>query len=107
MARLEDLIKDIADHRLREQIEREVANLKAKKKFGLVFEQHLPEVVELPGLPVKQGARVANSRRSRKREGEGDGLLDLSRRNSFLTDSNRNECYTHLFSRLDHSSCTV
>ena len=58
MARLEDLIKDIADPRLREQIAREVTKLKAKKKFGLVFEEHLPEVMELPGLAVKPGARV-------------------------------------------------
>src|SRR5437773_1701037 len=42
MARLEDLIKDIADQRLREQVAGEVAKLKAKKKFGLVFEEHLP-----------------------------------------------------------------
>lgn len=59
MARLEDLIKDIADPRLRAQVAGEVAKLKAKKKFGLVFEEHLPEVVELSGMAVKPGARVA------------------------------------------------
>jgi adenine-specific DNA-methyltransferase len=36
-----------------------VEKLKTRKKFGLVFEQHLPEVVQLPGLPVKPGAGVA------------------------------------------------
>jgi adenine-specific DNA-methyltransferase len=59
MARLEDLIKDIADPSLRNQIAGEVGRLKARKKFGLVFEEHLPEVVQLPGLAVKPGARVA------------------------------------------------
>jgi adenine-specific DNA-methyltransferase len=59
MARLEDLIKDIADPSLRNQIAGEVEKLKARKKFGLVFEEHLPEVVQLPGLVVKPGARVA------------------------------------------------
>jgi adenine-specific DNA-methyltransferase len=59
MALLEDLIKDIADARLRNQIAGAVAKLKARKKFGLVFEQHLPEVVQLPSLAVKPGARVA------------------------------------------------
>lgn len=59
MARLEDLIKDIADPSLRNQIAGEVGKLKARKKFGLVFEEHLPEIVRLPGLPVKPGARVA------------------------------------------------
>lgn len=59
MARLEDLIKDIADAQLRTLIAAEVGKLKARKTFGLVFEQHLPEIVQLPGLPVKPGARVA------------------------------------------------
>src|ERR1035441_2414107 len=59
MARIEDLIKDIADPQLRDQIAREVSSLKARKKFGLVFEQHLPEVVRLPSLPIKTGVRVA------------------------------------------------
>src|SRR5664280_2592896 len=59
MARLEDLIKDIADTSLRNQIAGEVGKLKARKKFGLVFEEHLPEVVLIPGLPVKPGVRVA------------------------------------------------
>jgi adenine-specific DNA-methyltransferase len=58
MARLEDLIKDIADPRLRSQIAAEVEKLKTKKEFGLVFEQHLPEVVQLLGLPIKPGTRV-------------------------------------------------
>jgi adenine-specific DNA-methyltransferase len=59
MALLEDLIKDIADLRLRDQIAEQVAKLKARKAFGLVFEQHLPEVVQLPGLAIKPGAWVA------------------------------------------------
>ena len=59
MAQLEDLIRDIADPRLRAQIASEVGKLKARKKFGLVFEQHLPETVQFPSLPVKPGTRVA------------------------------------------------
>src|SRR5437016_4448557 len=58
MAHLEDLIEDIADPCLRNQIAGEVGKLKARKKFGLVFEEHLPEVTQLPGLAVKPGARV-------------------------------------------------
>ena len=42
MAQLEDLMQDIADPRLRAQIASEVGELKARKNFGLVFEQHLP-----------------------------------------------------------------
>ena len=59
MALIEDLIKDIADPRLRIQIAGELSKLKERNKFVLVFEQHLPEVVQLPGLAVKSGARVA------------------------------------------------
>jgi adenine-specific DNA-methyltransferase len=62
MAQLEDLIKEIADPRLRSQVAAEVSKLKARKKFGLVFEQHLPEIAQLPGLPIKPGARVAKLR---------------------------------------------
>jgi adenine-specific DNA-methyltransferase len=58
MAAIEELIKHIADPRLRDALGVEVARLKSTKKFGLVFEEHLPEIVRLPGLPVKAGARV-------------------------------------------------
>ena len=52
MARLEDLIQEIADPALRKSISSEVGKLKARKQFGLVFEEHLPELVQLPGLPI-------------------------------------------------------
>ena len=64
MARLEDLIKEVADPVLRNQIAGEVSGLKARKRFGLVFEQHLPEVVQVPGLPIKVGARVGKRKDS-------------------------------------------
>ncbi|MCX6083207.1 MAG: DNA methyltransferase [Chloroflexi bacterium] len=58
MAKIEDLIKNIPDPQLRNELAREVAKLKAGKKFGLVFEEHIPEQVQIPGLPVKPGLRV-------------------------------------------------
>jgi adenine-specific DNA-methyltransferase len=58
MAKLEDLIKQIPDAKLRAEIAREAAALKATKKFGLVFEEHIPEQVQLPGLPIRTGSRV-------------------------------------------------
>jgi adenine-specific DNA-methyltransferase len=58
MAAIEDLIKQIADPGLRDHLAAEVARLKATKKFGLVFEEHLPELLRLPSLPVRTGTRV-------------------------------------------------
>lgn len=58
MAAIEELVRSIADTRLRDALAAEVARLKATKKFGLVFEEHLPETVLLPGLAIKVGTRV-------------------------------------------------
>ena len=54
MAKIEDLIAQIPDERLRKRIAAEVKALKKTKKFGLVFEEHLPETVRLPRLPVNR-----------------------------------------------------
>ena len=59
MAKIEDLIAQIPDERLRKGIAAEVKALKKTKKFGLVFEEHLPETVRLPRLPIKPGEIVA------------------------------------------------
>lgn len=59
MAKIEDLIAQIPDERLRKALREEVRELKKTKKFGLVFEEHLPETVRLPNLPVKVGELVA------------------------------------------------
>lgn len=64
MAKIEDLISQIPDERLRKGIAAEVKALKKTKKFGLVFEEHLPETVRLPNLPVKLGELVALKRES-------------------------------------------
>ena len=42
MAALNDLINQITDTELRDRIQREVDRLAKQKKFGLVFEEHLP-----------------------------------------------------------------
>lgn len=64
MAKIEDLISQIPDERLRKAIAGEVKELKKTKKFGLVFEEHLPETVRLPALEVKEGELVAKKRES-------------------------------------------
>lgn len=59
MARLEDKIAEIADASLRQAIAEEVAKLKKRTRFGLVFEEHQPEVVPVHGARIKRGERVA------------------------------------------------
>lgn len=71
MAKIEDLIKNVSNAQLRDELVREVAKLKAEKKFGLVFEEHIPEQVQLPGLPVKVGVRVV------KRGGKADEVFNV------------------------------
>ena len=58
MARIEDLIDEIPDPDLRIQVAREVKHLKSNKRFGLVYEEHVPETVSLFGLPVQPGSIV-------------------------------------------------
>lgn len=60
MAKIEDLIDEIADPGLRERIAGEVRELKRTKRFGLVFEEHIPETVSLYGLPIRDGLVVQN-----------------------------------------------
>jgi len=59
MARLEDKIAEIADANLRLTIAEEVAKLKKRTRFGLVFEEHQPEVVPIHDARIKRGERVA------------------------------------------------
>lgn len=59
MARIEEKIAEIADPALRQSIGEEVAKLKKHTRFGLVFEEHQPEVVPIFGKRVKRGERVA------------------------------------------------
>lgn len=59
MAAINDLIAQIEDIALRERIAKEVDRLSKQKKFGLVFEEHLPECTPLYDIPVKAGAFVA------------------------------------------------
>src|SRR5260370_21838811 len=64
MAKIENLVGKITSERLRKAIDSEVRALKKTKKFGLVFEEHLPETVRLPLLAGRAGEQVALKRES-------------------------------------------
>ena len=59
MAAIDDLLNRIEDEELRTRIIKEVKGLQKNKKFGLVFEEHLPECTPLYDVPVKVGKTVA------------------------------------------------
>ena len=60
MSRLTDLLRQVEgkDQRLAEDLRREFAQLSKRRAFGLNFERHVPESVELPGRPVRKGDKV-------------------------------------------------
>lgn len=60
MSRLTDLIAQAKtkDLRLGSDLEREFKVLSARLPFGLNFERHSPEVVELPLRPIRKGDKV-------------------------------------------------
>src|SRR3989344_4974506 len=68
-ARLEYLLERITDRVLRSELERETGKIRMTKKFGLVFEEHLPEHVRLYQLPLQVGSKVV------KRDGQGDDVF--------------------------------
>lgn len=59
MAHLDTLIDRIGDSKLRSEIRHQVGKLAAKASFGLVFEEHRPETVTLPGFEVTRGSKVS------------------------------------------------
>ena len=58
MAALNDLIGQITDPDLRARIQTEVNRLNKQKKFGLVWEEHIPEATAMYDVPVKRNRWV-------------------------------------------------
>lgn len=59
MAELHELIGKIENPELRAQIQEAANKLFKQKKFGLVFEDHLPECTPLYDIPVRKGSKVS------------------------------------------------
>ena len=76
MSRLTDLLRQLrsADAQLSTDLEKEIAALTKRRSFGLVFERHQPEAVELPGQPVRRTSKVRVLPR-RGDTGKGDQRL--------------------------------
>ncbi len=60
MSRLTDLIAQVKAKvpQMGADLEREFRALSSRREFGLNFERHMPESVELPQRPVRKGDKV-------------------------------------------------
>lgn len=59
MAIIDELIETITDDSLKLRLQQEVRKISKQKKFGLVFEEHLPECTPLYDIKVGVGKKVA------------------------------------------------
>jgi len=59
MAAIDDLIAQIDDAALRVRLKEEADRLRRDKKFGLVFEEHLPELTPIYDAEIRRGVLVA------------------------------------------------
>lgn len=69
MARIDDLITQITDKSLRQRLEAALTDMKRRQRFGLVFEEHIPETTTLLGFPITVGGTV-----QRRNDSEGKQL---------------------------------
>ena len=106
MARIHELLRqresNTANAAFADDIEREFDALSSRRAFGLNFERHRPEEVDLTGRPVRTGDKVhvlpprgtlptaANSRlwRVTAIDGKGTTVSPVSRRIQFMTQRN-------------------
>jgi len=60
VSRLNDLLRQLRlkDAAMADDLQREVDSLADRRAFGLNFERHVPEAVELPGRPVRRADKV-------------------------------------------------
>ena len=58
MAHIDALIDKVADPALRQALRSQIDTMLTKQSFGLVFQAHKPETVELPHYKVRRGCKV-------------------------------------------------
>ncbi len=58
MARLDDFAAEVKDPALRKKLQEAIVDVKRKLRFGLVFEEHVPETTALANFLIHRGAIV-------------------------------------------------
>ncbi len=83
---LDQLISRVDDDTLRARLAHEVDLLRGSRRFGLVFDRHLPESVRLPDHPpIRKGIRVALRDESSAATWVVDRFTDRTREVAVLT----------------------
>lgn len=59
MSAIEQYISRIPNAELQQQLREEIERLTKKKRFGLVYENHLPDNVVMPEVKIRRGTKVA------------------------------------------------
>ena len=80
MSVINDLIEKVKDPDLRNRLAEEVARMQKQKKFGLVFEEHLPEATPLYEATISVGSLVSLKEKEfkaffRVKQIDGDRLI--------------------------------
>ena len=79
MSRLSSLLRQVEtlDSQLGVDLQQEVEALTSRRAFGLNFERHIPETVELPHRPVRKGDKVRFLPERGKKPNSGDRRIWL------------------------------
>lgn len=83
---LDRAIEQIEDEQLRAKIAREVELLRGARRFGLVFDRHLPESIRLNYYPIRKGIRVTLRDESSEQTWRVVRFTDLTRQTVALDD---------------------
>jgi adenine-specific DNA-methyltransferase len=75
MAYIDKLLDQVDDPELRTRLTGAVDALRKGRKFGLVFEEHIPETTMLPSVGVRVGAKVARRNDPKDPDGQEHYLV--------------------------------
>lgn len=77
MAEIDDLVEQVTDEALRAKLKEAVKHINEQKKFGLVFQEHLPECTPLYDIPIRKGCLAARKSGSSVKVSEAYFVLKI------------------------------
>lgn len=82
MAEIDDLVEQVTDEALRAKLKEAVKHINEQKKFGLVFQEHLPECTPLYDIPIRKGCLAARKSGSSVKVSEAYYVLKIKGNNA-------------------------